>query len=54
MPLTYNIAYGIAFGLVLYPVMMLARGKGREVSPTMYVLGVLFILYFVIRTVSFS
>jgi adenine/guanine/hypoxanthine permease len=54
MPLTYNIAYGIAFGLVLYPVLMLARGKGREVSPTMYVLGVLFILYFVVRTISFS
>jgi AGZA family xanthine/uracil permease-like MFS transporter len=54
MPLTYNIAYGIAFGLVLYPVLMVARGKAREVSPTMYVLAVLFILYFVIRTISFS
>jgi adenine/guanine/hypoxanthine permease len=54
MPLTYNIAYGIAFGLVLYPVLMLARGKGREVSPTMYVLGILFILYFAIRTISFG
>ena len=54
MPLTYNIAYGIAFALVLYPIMMVARGKAREVSPTMYVLGVLFLLYFVIRTVTFS
>jgi AGZA family xanthine/uracil permease-like MFS transporter len=54
MPLTYNIAYGIAFGLILYQIMMLARGKGREVTPTMYVLGLLFVLYFVIRTISFS
>jgi len=54
MPLTYNIAYGIAFGLVLYPVLMVARGKAREVSPTMYVLAALFILYFVVRTISFS
>ena len=54
MPLTYNIAYGIAFGLVLYPIMMMARGKAREVSVTMYVLAVLFIAYFVVRTLSFS
>jgi len=54
MPLTYNIAYGIAFGLILYPVLMLARGRGREVSPTMYVLSVLFIAYFVVRTMTFS
>jgi len=54
MPLTYNIAYGIAFGLILYPIMMLARGKGREVTPMMYVLAILFVFYFVIRTISFS
>jgi len=54
MPLTYNIAYGIAFGLVLYPIMMVARGKAREVSPTMYVLAALFVVYFLIRTLSFS
>ena len=54
MPLTYNIAYGIAFGLVLYPVMMVARGRAREVSPTMYVLAALFVVYFLVRTVSFS
>ncbi len=54
MPLTYNIAYGIAFGLILYPIMMLARGKGREVTPTMYILAILFVFYFVVRTVSFS
>jgi adenine/guanine/hypoxanthine permease len=54
MPLTYNIAYGIAFALVLYPIMMIARGKAREVSATMYVLAVLFLLYFVVRTVTFG
>jgi adenine/guanine/hypoxanthine permease len=54
MPLTYNIAYGIAFGLVLYPIMMVARGKAREVSVTTYVLALLFIAYFVVRTLSFS
>jgi len=54
MPLTYNIAYGIAFGLVLYPIMMVARGRAREVSPTMFILAGLFVVYFLVRTLSFS
>jgi adenine/guanine/hypoxanthine permease len=47
MPLTYSIANGIALGLVLFPLLMAARGKAKEVSPTMYVLGLLFLSYFV-------
>lgn len=47
MPLTYSIANGIALGLVLFPLLMAVRGKAREVSPTMYVLGLLFLSYFV-------
>jgi len=47
MPLTYSIAHGIALGLVLFPLLMTAKGKAREVSPTMYVLGLLFLGYFI-------
>jgi AGZA family xanthine/uracil permease-like MFS transporter len=47
MPLTYSIANGIALGLVLFPLLMAVRGKAKEVSPTMYVLGLLFLSYFV-------
>ena len=54
MPLTYNIAYGIAFGLILYPVLMLARGRGKEVGAPMYVLAAVFVLYFVARVTTFS
>jgi adenine/guanine/hypoxanthine permease len=46
MPLTYSIATGIALGLVLFPLLMVVRGKAKEVSPTMYALGVLFVAYF--------
>ncbi|HEU0195805.1 MAG TPA: NCS2 family permease [Nevskiaceae bacterium] len=46
MPLTFNIAYGIGFGLVTYPVTMIAAGKGRQVTPLMYVLAAVFILLF--------
>jgi AGZA family xanthine/uracil permease-like MFS transporter len=47
MPLTYSIAHGIALGLVLFPLLMTVKGKAREVSPTMYALGLLFLGYFV-------
>jgi AGZA family xanthine/uracil permease-like MFS transporter len=46
MPLTYSIATGIALGLLLYPILMLVRGKGREVHPIMYGLAVAFLLFF--------
>ena len=47
MPLTYNIANGFALGFVSYPLIKLAAGRGREVSALVYVLGVVFLLYFV-------
>ncbi len=47
MPLTYSIAHGIALGLVLFPLLMTVKGKAREVSPTMYALGLLFLGYFI-------
>jgi AGZA family xanthine/uracil permease-like MFS transporter len=47
MPLTYSIATGIALGFILYPVTMLAKGKGKEVHPIMYVLFFVFLAYFV-------
>jgi adenine/guanine/hypoxanthine permease len=50
MPLTYSIATGIALGLVLFPLLMVVRGRAKEVSPTMYALGVLFIAYFAFFT----
>jgi adenine/guanine/hypoxanthine permease len=46
MPLTYSIANGIALGLLFYPVAMVARGRGREVHPVVWVLALIFLGYF--------
>jgi AGZA family xanthine/uracil permease-like MFS transporter len=44
MPLTYNIAHGLAFGLISYPLLKLLSGRGKEVGWLLYALGLLFIL----------
>lgn len=46
MPLTYSIANGIAMGLLFYPVVMVAKRRGREVHPVMWALMVVFLYYF--------
>ncbi|MSR41706.1 MAG: NCS2 family permease [Phycisphaerales bacterium] len=40
VPLTFSIAHGIAFGFLLWPVMKLAAGRGREVGWVAWGLGV--------------
>ncbi|MCZ0704306.1 AGZA family xanthine/uracil permease-like MFS transporter [Natronobacillus azotifigens] len=47
MPLAYSIADGIAIGFIFYPITMVATGKAKKVSPIMWFLFVVFILYFV-------
>lgn len=47
MPLTMNIANGFAMGFVAYPLMKVAAGRGKEVSWLVYLLGVVFLLYFI-------
>lgn len=47
MPLTFGIATGIALGFLFYPITMVACGRKKEVSPTMYILAVIFILFFI-------
>lgn len=46
MPLTYSIANGIALGLLFYPIAMVARRRGREVHPVVWVLALIFLAYF--------
>jgi AGZA family xanthine/uracil permease-like MFS transporter len=43
IPFTFNIADGLAFGLILYPLCKLFGGKAREVSWLMWVLAALFV-----------
>lgn len=46
MPLTYSIANGLAMGMIFYPIVMVARGRAKEVHPVMWALMVLFLGYF--------
>lgn len=44
MPLTFSIANGLALGFIFYPLLKLLTGRGREVSPLVYALALVFIL----------
>jgi len=47
MALTYSIGHGLAFGFILYPLLKLLAGRGKEVSWLLYVLGGIFLLKYV-------
>lgn len=48
MPFTQSIATGIAFGFITHCALKLAKGKGKEVHPILYILSILFIIRFII------
>lgn len=48
MPFTYNISYGIAFGLLSYVLIKLFTGKVKEVHITTWVITALFIAMFLL------
>ena len=52
MPLTYSIYNGIALGLVLFPLLLIAKGKFREGSPTLYVTGLIAAYFLLFRVVG--
>ena len=47
MPLFYSISEGIAWGIVSYVILHLLCGKGKKVTPLMYILAVLFVLKYI-------
>lgn len=49
IPLTYSIADGMAIGFILYPIMKLLMGKGKEIHPALYMIAFLFISNFVLQ-----
>jgi AGZA family xanthine/uracil permease-like MFS transporter len=48
IPFSWSIADGIAFGFISYPVLKLLTGRWREASPLAYVLGLLFVLRYLL------
>ena len=47
MPFFYNISEGIAFGIISYVVINLVSGNGKKITPTLFVIAVLFILKYI-------
>ena len=45
MPLTYSISDGLSWGMITYPICMLAAKRGKEVTPMMWVLFVVFLIF---------
>ncbi len=52
MPFTASIATGIAVGFITYPLMKLAKGKGKEVHWLIYLFAVLFLLQLIFFPMS--
>ena len=46
IPLTFSIANGLAFGIIVYVILKVVLGQGRSVSPTAYILAALLLVRF--------
>lgn len=46
MPLSYSIADGLAVGLITYPILKTAQGKGRDLNWALWLLAILFAIKF--------
>lgn len=47
IPFTYSIVDGIGFGFIVYPILKVIVGKGKEVSLTLYIIALLFLVNFI-------
>ncbi|MEI7667904.1 MAG: NCS2 family permease [Erysipelotrichaceae bacterium] len=47
MALTYSISTGIAFGFILYPVLLASTGKFKQIKPILWFLLVVSVLFFI-------
>ena len=50
MPFTFSIAYGIAAGILSYPIVKTAAGEFDDTSPGQWLLAAAFLVYFAVRT----
>ena len=52
MPLTYSISDGLGWGLVVYPISMIAAKKTKQITPMMWILFIVFVIYFVVLNIK--
>lgn len=50
MPLTFSIAYGLAAGIVSYPLVKAAKGDWKDIHVTQWILAIAFVGYFYVQT----
>lgn len=48
MPFFYSISEGIAFGIISYVVINLISGNGKKITPTLFIIALLFILKYIL------
>lgn len=48
MPFSYSITDGIGAGFISYVLCRLAKGKAREISPTLWIASAIFLIYFLL------
>ncbi len=48
MPFTYNISYGIAFGLITYVLIKVFTGKVKEIKAFTWIISILFLIMFLV------
>ena len=48
MPMTYNISYGIAFGILSYVLIQVFAGRGKELKVGTWVIAGLFTVMFLV------
>lgn len=52
MPLTYSISDGLGWGLIVYPVSMIAAKRFKEITPMMWILFIVFVIYYIVLNVK--
>lgn len=52
IPLTYSIVDGIAFGFIAYPLVKLFTNKQKQLSPSIFIISILFLTNFLLHTVG--
>lgn len=54
MPFTYSITNGIGMGFIIFVVLRLAAGRGREVPVAMYVVSAVFLFYYLMPALGLT
>lgn len=52
MPFSYNITVGIGAGFIMYIVTAVASGKAKKIHPLMWLVGILFVVFFLLEPIK--